>query len=242
MALNICQFFFDVSGYWYLGVGLVYWTIISIGSFRVDSQFHFYVTCKGTKKKGVVLSFDDGPNPEVTPALLDLLKKYDIKALFFLIGKNAEAHPELVKRIVDEGHVIGNHTFSHSYYFDFWFPKKMSKDIDRCTQLLRTLTGKRTFWFRPPYGVTNPMMKKALGKSWLAPIGWSVRSLDTVIRDRTKLMKRISKAVPGDIILLHDNRPDCPQIVEELIHYLTAKNIPFVHPEQEIGMSAYHEN
>jgi peptidoglycan-N-acetylglucosamine deacetylase len=242
-VLNISHLFpfIHISGWWYLALGLVYLTIISIGSYRVDSNFHFKVICKGdTSQNGVALTFDDGPDPETTPKVLDVLKKHNVKAAFFLIGKKAEAHPDIVKRMIAEGHVIGNHTYGHSYYFDFFSLKAMSREFLKSQALIKDLTGKSILWFRPPYGVTNPMMTRALKLSKFVPVGWSVRSLDTVIKDKEKLFKRLEKTAARDIVLLHDIRSDMPEILEDFILLLKNKNLKIDDPESVLGIPAYN--
>ncbi len=243
LTLNLLHFVTHVSGWWYLVLGLVYMLIINIGSFRVDSNFHFPVICKNpTVKDGVVLSFDDGPDAETTPLVLDVLKKHNAKAVFFLIGKKAEEQPELVKRIIQEGHTLANHTYGHSYYFDFFPAFKMLKEFMKSQAVIFDITGKKIRWFRPPYGVTNPMMKKALKKSGFIPIGWSVRSLDTVIKDPDGVMDRMKKTKGGDILLMHDIRKDMPAIVERILIMLAEKKLQVVLPEIIIGTPPYLED
>jgi peptidoglycan/xylan/chitin deacetylase (PgdA/CDA1 family) len=241
-VLNISHLFphIYISGWWYLALGIVYMVIINIGSFRVDSNFHFHVICKGNSSViGAAITFDDGPNPETTPQVLDVLKKHNVKAAFFLIGKKAESHPELVKRIIAEGHVIGNHTYGHSHYFDFFTPRIMAREFKKSYEIIKGLTGLSIHWFRPPYGVTNPMMKKALKMSEFVPVGWSVRSLDTVIRNQEKILRRLEKTGNGDIVLLHDIRKDMPDILEKFIMILENKKIKITDPETVLGISAY---
>ena len=109
----------------------------------------------------VALTFDDGPDPEQTPRVLDTLREHGVRATFFLIGSKAELHPEIVRRMAAEGHAIGIHTWSHSPGFPMRRSGAMAADILRCRESLREITGVETDLFRPPYGVTNPMVARA---------------------------------------------------------------------------------
>ena len=240
LTLNLLQFFISVSGWWYLLPVVVYLTLIIIGSFRVNSQFHLKVICSNPDvKEGVVLSYDDGPDPRNTPRLLDILKKHQLSAAFFLIGRQAEAQADLVQRIYNEGHIIGNHTYGHSHFYDFFPAFTMAKELLRSREVLRTITGASVRWFRPPYGVTNPMIKRSLRKTHFIAIGWSIRSLDTTARDTDRVLERVRKAKAGDIILLHDTRPDAPELLEKIIGHFNEKGLKIIPPEQLIPETPY---
>ena len=240
LTLNLLQFLVSLSGWWYLLPVSVYLLLIGLGSFKVDSQFHFPVICSNPAAgQGVVLSYDDGPDPVNTPRLLEVLKQHDIKAVFFLIGRKAAANPELVQRINAEGHILGNHTYQHSNFFDFLPAYGMARELLRSVQQLRSITGRDVRWFRPPFGVTNPMMKRALRKTRMIPIGWSIRSLDTTGRSTQQVLNRVQKAQAGDIILLHDTRPDAPELLEQTIALLHQKGLAILAPEQLIPEAPY---
>lgn len=242
ITMNVLQFFTHVSGWWYLGWGLMYMIVISIGSFRVDSQFHFPVICRNREAtKGVALTFDDGPDPVVTPRILEVLEKHNVHAAFFMIAHKAEQYPELVQKVLQKGHIIGSHTYSHSHWFDMFTPRRMHGEFMRSTEIFRQILDKTVRWFRPPFGVTNPMMKRGLRNTGLIPIGWSIRSLDTVIKDPEKVIRRVMKAETGDIILLHENRRDMPDILNRILEQLKQKGLPVVHPEDIILQAPYSE-
>ncbi|MBD9235884.1 MAG: polysaccharide deacetylase family protein, partial [Alistipes onderdonkii] len=133
----------------------------------------------------VALTFDDGPDPEQTPRVLDTLREHGVRATFFLIGSKAELHPEIVRRMAAEGHAIGIHTWSHSPGFPMRRSGAMAADILRCRESLREITGVETDLFRPPYGVTNPMVARAVKRTRSRCVGWSIRSLDT-LRHRSR--------------------------------------------------------
>lgn len=113
----------------------------------------------------VALTFDDGPDPEMTPRVLDLLRERGVRATFFLVGAKAERHPELVRRIAAEGHDTGIHTWEHAAGFPMRSSWAMTADILRCRESLRQIAGVETHLFRPPFGVTNPMVARAVKRT-----------------------------------------------------------------------------
>ena len=132
-------------------------------SYYVGSNVFVKAYCSvKTEKKEIAITFDDGPNPEKTPAILDVLGKYNIKAVFFCIGTNIAGNEEILKRIHNEGHIIGNHTYTHSTWFDLFSARNMTDDLQKAEELIFTIIGKRVHFFRPPYGVTDPMLAKAV--------------------------------------------------------------------------------
>ena len=169
-----------------------------------------------TSDKKVLLTFDDGPHAN-TIKVLEVLKKHDVKAVFFIIGKNIQANEAILKQIVADGHQIGNHSFSHHNWIDVWSTKKVTEDFAACKKLIEQYQP-NTKLFRPPYGVTNPNISKALKQLNLQSIGWNVRSYDTSIKDVEKIKQRvISQLKPGAIILLHDRLDFMPELLETLI-------------------------
>lgn len=163
----------------------------------------------------VALTFDDGPDPEQTPRVLDTLREHGVRATFFLIGSKAELHPEIVRRMAAEGHAIGIHTWSHSPGFPMQRSGAMAADILRCRESLRGITGVKTDLFRPPYGVTNPMVARAVKRTRSRCVGWSIRSLDTLRhRSREAVARRIRRRLgDGKVILLHDDRPGAGRLL-----------------------------
>jgi peptidoglycan/xylan/chitin deacetylase (PgdA/CDA1 family) len=215
--------------------------VISLGSYRIQSNFYLTSICKApTDKKSVVLSFDDGPSPAVTPLVLDILKEYNCKAVFFCIGKNISGNETILRRIVSEGHIIGNHSFSHSYWFDFYSSKRVLHEIKKTNDEIFKVTGLRSKIFRPPYGVTNPMIAKALKHLGIISIGWNKRSLDTVIKDNNKVLGRISKNTSsGDIILLHDSVSSCPEILKKFLTSLYKTEFKVERLDKVIELECY---
>jgi peptidoglycan/xylan/chitin deacetylase (PgdA/CDA1 family) len=168
---------------------------------------------------GVVLTFDDGVDEIQTPKVLDVLKKYDAKAIFFIIGEKAEKHPHLVQRIVAEGHKIGIHSYTHKPIFPILAYDNMHKEVWDTKEILEKITGEIVDLFRPPFGVTNPNVGKVVEELNLKTIGWNIRSLDTnMSQDRLQVAERVSQKLTGrDIILLHDDRQGSEILLEALL-------------------------
>ncbi len=118
-----------------------------------------------------------------------------------------EQHPEIVKALYDKGHLIANHTYSHSNKIAMWSSSELKNDIEKCSTAIEKAIGKPASLFRPPYGVTTPRYRKVLKQLELKSIGWTLRSFDTMMKNKEQLIERVIKLIsPGSIILLHDNR------------------------------------
>jgi peptidoglycan-N-acetylglucosamine deacetylase len=156
----------------------------------------------------VALTFDDGPDPVYTPKLLDLLRDKGVKATFFVVGKRVDQHPEIVRRACTEGHLIGNHTWSHDSLFCFLTPRSLRAEIERGAESIRRSCGFRPRIFRSPVGLRHPLLAPYLEHAGLEYVSWSVRTFDTFTGNSGVLAERIlNKAASGDIILLHDRLP-----------------------------------
>lgn len=152
----------------------------------------------------VLLTFDDVPAAH-TENILAILERENIRALFFVVGKNALDSPDTVKTIVERGHSTGIHTQSHSVAFPFSGLAKARKEMEDCRNTLEAITGTKINLFRPPFGVTNPVIARLAAEMNLTTIGWTIRSLDTRIRRKERLIAGIvGRLSPGAVILLHD--------------------------------------
>ena len=210
------------GNFWvYLFCFLLFSAVVVWGSFDIElGYFVNSITHKRTKIKEVALTFDDGPT-ELTPKFLDILKENNVKATFFCIGKQIEKYPETFQRIIADGHTIGNHTYSHSNNTGFLSSSKMIKEIEKCDEVISKIGNIKTDFYRPPFGVTNPNIAKAIKKTQKKSIGWNVRSLDTVINDEKKIYNRITKNLnKGSIILLHDTSEKTYNVLVELLLFL----------------------
>lgn len=244
LALFVClviDWLLPVHWSAYLILGLVFVSFIIYGSANVQSQFFIKTICAGSGDiRQIALTFDDGPDGQMTPQILDVLQAHQIQAAFFCIGRKMENHPDLLRRMIADGHLIGNHSYSHSYLFDLFPYRKVLDELEQTNHSLEIITGKKTRFFRPPYGVTNPAIAKAVKQTNQKVIGWNLRSLDTTIKDPEKLMKRIIKKIkPGSIILLHDTQKALPEILKHLLEYLDKQDYKVVRLDQLIGESAY---
>ncbi|MFC2481560.1 MAG: polysaccharide deacetylase family protein [Capnocytophaga granulosa] len=214
---------------YYLALGLLFVGLLSWGVFDIRLGYFVPTLCrlKNKQKRQVVLTFDDGPT-ELTPLFLDLLNRYEVKAIFFCIGRQIAQYPQIVQRIKDEGHLIGNHTYSHIPQNCFASTAVMTQEIQQTDALLAQL-GIVTPYFRPPYGVTNPHIAKAAKRMGKIVVGWDIRSLDTVIKDETRLWSRVvSKLTQGNIILMHDTSERTLHVLEQLLKYLKANDYQVV--------------
>ena len=161
---------------------------------------------RGRPADHFALTFDNSPDPEGTHAVLDLLAKYDVPATFFCIGEQVEAHPEIAQRIHDEGHLIGNHSFSHSLSLTFANPTRLASDMSRCQDVIETTTGYRPRFYRPPFGLRNYSTHAATTFNKVLVVGWCAGGMNTTKRSTGTVVKQcLSSLGPGAIMRLHDN-------------------------------------
>jgi len=153
----------------------------------------------------IAITFDDGPHPEVTPKVLDILDRYGAKASFFCVGEKAASHADIVMEIVKRGHTIENHSMRHSGFFGFYGPMALQREIGAAQSVLGGLAGRPPRFFRAPMGIRNPMLDPVVARMGLHYISWTRRGFDTVARDPAAVLKRlIDSLAGGDILLLHD--------------------------------------
>lgn len=232
-----------VDWYYYAVLVLVYLIVSGSASFFISSGFHLKAYCRAkTTQKIFSLTFDDGPDVQITPDVLDILKEKNVKATFFLIGRKLSGNEDIVRRIIDEGHTVGTHSYSHSNWFDFYTSPVMKKEFRKTADQIFRITGKKPLFFRPPYGVINPMVKKALSGFNYHVIGFSNRLFDTVKNDPQKTVDRFLKQLkPGDITVLHDTRPATPSIVKKITETIKEKEFEIV-PLGELLQITPYEN
>ena len=220
---------------------LIYVSVLFCGSYFIQWGFFIKSICSvNTREKCIALSFDDGPTGLRTNRVLDILRENQIEAAFFCIGENIPGREEQLKRIVAEGHVVGNHSYSHHHYFDLFSSRKMLLDLQKMSQICQEITGLSPLFFRPPYGVTNPNLKKAVMQAGFISIGWSIRSYDTVIRNEDRLLKRIlSSLKPGAILLLHDSSETTVMLLPQLLKAIHEKGYRIVRLDKMINLNPY---
>jgi peptidoglycan/xylan/chitin deacetylase (PgdA/CDA1 family) len=153
----------------------------------------------------VAITIDDGPDPEVTPQVLDILDRYQAKATFFCIGKLAAQHPELCREIVRRGHDIENHSLSHNWYFSLLDPWSMHREVRSAQQVLGEISGQAPRFFRATAGLRNPELEPVLAHCGLRLCSWSKRGFDTRVNNADAVFKSLVHNLRGgDILLLHD--------------------------------------
>ena len=243
LLLLVLIFFLTVKWWFFLLLVGIRFLFLLVGSSFIQLNFHIKAYCKNPneKEKKIALTFDDGPN-EITPQILALLKKYDAKATFFCIGKNIEKHPEILKQTFDDRHVIGNHSFSHSNFFDFYRKDKIVKELQDTNAIIEKIIGKKVHFFRPPYGVTNPAIRKALNVTKHLVVGWNIRSMDGIIKNEKIIYNRIAKRIsPGSIVLLHDTSLTTVSVLDQLLLFLRANKYEIVGLEELLNIKAYED-
>jgi peptidoglycan/xylan/chitin deacetylase (PgdA/CDA1 family) len=190
-----------------------------------------------TERPVVALTFDDGPHPELTPQLLDILRQQGVRATFYVIGRNVDAYPEIARRIVAEGHEIANHTYNHPHLTKVG-AARLDSEMTRTTDAIVRATGRRPTNMRPPYGAINARVEQALlQKHGLDVIMWSVDPLDwrrpgaEVVRQRL-----VDGATPGGILLAHDIHPGTIEAMPGTISDLKTKGYGFATVSQLLAL------
>lgn len=174
-------------------------------------------------QKVVALTFDDGPNPATTPQVLETLAKYDIKATFFVLGKNVSGNEDLVKRIKSEGHVVGNHSWSHPILSQLSLDEA-KKQITDTEDVLTKVLGSSSKLMRPPYGAITDDIRNSLDLSFIM---WDVDSLDWKSKNEASILTEIQHQVAnGSIVLMHDIHSPTVNALPRVIEYLKIKVIP----------------
>lgn len=190
------------------GPGLLFALVVADGVFRPASGVFMPVVTRGPHDRGqVALTFDDGPDPAVTPKVLDALAAHGARATFFVIGRHVEAHPDLAARIVAEGHQLGNHTQGHARTLNLRSARVMQAEIERAEATLRSVpsgpVGRPPY--RPPVGLKSPPLARAAQRLGLEVVMWSLHARDTRGASAEAIATRVLDRVrPGDIVLLHD--------------------------------------
>lgn len=227
--------------YIYLMVFFIYSIIVFYGCYYVGSGFFIKIICAAnTQKKEIAISFDDGPAVNYTPEILDLLKENNISAAFFCIGNRVSGNEQLVKQIDAEGHIIGNHSYSHHTWFDLFSSKKMLADLQLMDEQIFQTLHRKPLLFRPPYGVTNPNLARAIKAGNYIPVGWSVRSYDTVIKDEKKLLSRICKGIqPGAVFLFHDTSQSTLATLPAFIKEVKERGFTFIRLDKLLHLPSY---
>ena len=193
--------------------------VAAYGATNPRSELFGPTVWRTNSPRKLAITFDDGPNPKITPDLLQLLDRYEARTTFFMVGRLAQECPELVREIIVRGHAIGNHTVTHANLF--WnTPTQIRQQMQRCNEAIGTITGTTPKWFRPPWGMRNPwVVSSATGMGmrtalWtLLPGDWRAKPASWLIRRMEPIAKRAQSsslsdsnlhASHGDVLCLHD--------------------------------------
>ena len=207
---------------WWIGSGALAVTvalavIVLLGFGVTFPQWKMFgpFVCRGSvQRKWVALTFDDGPDPSSTPALLETLCYAGVKAAFFCVGQKVTAHPELAAQIVREGHLVENHSFGHSNGTNFFTTGRLCDELTRAQSAIEQATGERPRLFRPPMGLSNPRVFRAARALDLKVIGWTARGMDTKLREPAQIVAQLARRLrPGAILLLHDGNIPAERLV-----------------------------
>jgi peptidoglycan/xylan/chitin deacetylase (PgdA/CDA1 family) len=189
------------------------------------------------RRKEVALTIDDGPDPSVTPQVLDILDSFNVKATFFCIGNKVVQHPELCRDIINRGHTIENHSQQHKHHFSLLGLRGFRKEIEAAQETIFSITGVRPKFFRAPAGLRNPFLEPVLNRLGLRLASWTVRGFDTQVKDAEKVNnKLLSRLQAGAILLLHDGNaartmagvPVILAVLPSLLRAAKKENLHFV--------------
>lgn len=157
------------------------------------------------RRRLMALTFDDGPDPVVTPQVLDVLDQYQVKASFFCVGEKAAAHPEIVRDIVRRGHSVENHTHRHPRAFAFYGFSRLRREVESAQTVIAGITGRAPGFFRAPAGFRSPFLDAVLTQRGIHHVSWTRRGFDAVSRNPVRVLRRLVRGLAaGDVLLLHD--------------------------------------
>lgn len=205
--------------------------VSSINDVNVETKDEEKAQEEIVERKRVALTFDDGPSPGVTSKLLDALKERGVKATFFVIGENAAAYPELIKREIEEGHTVGNHTYTHVNIKQISLAEAL-EELEKTNKVIEEISGVPVEYMRPPFGEWDKEVEKETN---MIPVLWSVDTLDWTTENVDEIVNRVVTDISeNDIILLHDCYESSVNAVIRIIDILQAEGYEFVTVEELI--------
>ncbi len=233
---------FGSSWLWLLLPVPLFLAAITYGSAVIQANFFMYSHCSApTLTKEISLTFDDGPHQDFTPKILNLLLEFKVSATFFVIGKHCVGNSSLLQKIHAAGHVLGNHSYSHSPLIDLKNSNALKRELLLTSDSIFEAIGKRPKLFRPPYGVTTPALSKASKELDYTAIGWSIRSMDTTNDNEEKIVNRVLKSIkPGAIILLHDSSEKTVNVLKQILIFASNNNYKIVGLKKLLAIQTYH--
>lgn len=200
-----------VPGHWPWALGVVVANHLVIAAAGLWPRSHWLgpnwsrLPAASTARNEIALTIDDGPDPDVTPQVLDLLERYGVQATFFCIGEQAARYPELCREIVRRGHAVENHSLRHRHYFSLTGPHGLARELQAAQDTLTGISGQRPQFFRAPAGLRNPFLAPALDRLGLKLASWSARGFDTRVSDPERVKGSLLRGLrAGAILLLHD--------------------------------------
>jgi peptidoglycan-N-acetylglucosamine deacetylase len=197
-----------------------------------------------TARNEISLTIDDGPDPAVTPQVLDLLDRYAAQATFFCIGEKAARYPDLCREIVCRGHAVENHSQRHRHHFSLMGPRGFARELQAAQDTLTTITGQRPRFFRAPAGLRNPFLEPVLTRLGLQLATWSARGFDTRIGDAERVKEKLLRGLrAGAILLVHDGnvartaegRPVILDVLPAVMESAAAARLRFVTLRQALS-------
>ncbi|MCR8969610.1 polysaccharide deacetylase family protein [Facklamia sp. 7083-14-GEN3] len=184
---------------------------------------------QATSSHFVVLTFDDGPNPYTTPQILDILKAHNVKATFFVLGQNAEQYPEIIKRIHDEGHIVGNHSYSHRNY-TLISDADILYELNHTNEIIENVTHDPVRYYRMPYGAGG---QREMQLTQMTPVLWNVDSEDWKSRNEQAIINRVvATLLPSPVILMHDIYQESANSLGAVIENVQANGYQFVRMDE----------
>jgi len=234
ILISIVIVFTGSSPFFLIVPFLLFLSIAGIGSLNISSGMFVDAVCSNPSlSDGILLTFDDGPDSVNTIEVLDILDRNKVKALFFVIGEKGVANPQILEEMNSRGHSIGIHSYSHPSLFGFYPSKKIIQEIKSTHDIIFQVTGKTPVYFRPPFGVTNPPVAKAVKETGYITVGWSVRSFDTKIKKGNEILdKTLKKLKGGDIVLFHDTVKGTVDVLDSFISQARQIGFQFVTPDR----------
>ncbi len=215
-------------------VAFSYVGIIVYGAANIKSGFFLDARCANPQAKNkIAITFDDGPHPENTVEIINILKEHNARATFFVKGKNAGKYPDVVLKTYQNGHLIGNHSYEHKFLFPLQCFSGMLSEVSHAQNALSAITGNKIRYFRPPFGVTNPTIARVVKRLNLIVVGWSIRTFDTTRRNREAVLRKVEQNLKaGDIILLHDHTPHVLWLLKSILQLANQRNLEPVTVEE----------
>jgi peptidoglycan-N-acetylglucosamine deacetylase len=177
-------------------------------------------------RREVCITFDDGPHPEITPRVLDILDRYGAKASFFCVGERVAAHPDIAREIARRGHTVESHSHRHATAFALYGLRALRREVQAAQSVIAQATGREPLFFRAPAGFRSPVLDPVLLALGLRYASWTRRGFDTADRNAGRVLRRLTRGLAaGDILLLHDSVPCVVDVLPPLLAALEAGNL-----------------